>query len=86
VKNISGSKGFMWFIIILGAISGSILGEILGNNISQLALLKAAYTIGTTAPLVLDLKVLVLTFGLQFHINIMTIIGTILAIIIYRRY
>ncbi|MBP1744299.1 MAG: hypothetical protein H6Q58_1277 [Firmicutes bacterium] len=86
MKVSSNGKGFMWFIIILGAVSGSIIGDIVGNNVSWLSFLKASYSIGTQAPLVLDLKVLVLTLGLNFKINIMSIIGTIMAIILYKRY
>jgi hypothetical protein len=86
VKVSANGKGFMWFIIILGAVSGSIIGEIAGNSISWLSVLKASYSIGTQAPLVLDLKVLVLTLGLNLKINIMAIIGTVLAIILYKRY
>lgn len=86
MKVSANGKGFMWFIIILGAISGSIIGDIVGSSISWLSLLKASYSIGTQAPLTLDLKVLVLALGLNFKINIMSIIGTITAIILYKRY
>lgn len=86
VKGISKGAGFKWFVIILGAVSGSIIGDILGSNISQLSFLKAAYSIGTAEPLIVNLKIFVLTLGLNFNINIMTIIGTIVAIILYRRY
>jgi hypothetical protein len=86
VKVSSNGKGFMWFIIILGAVSGSIIGDIAGSNISWLSFLKASYSIGTQSPLVLDLKVMVLALGLNFKINIMSIIGTVMAIILYKRY
>jgi len=86
VKVSSNGKGFMWFIVILGAVSGSIIGDIIGSNIAWLSLLKDSYSIGTQTPFVLDLKVLVLTLGLNFKINIMSIIGTIMAIILYKRY
>ena len=86
VKGMVKAGGFRWFVIILGAVSGSILGDILGNNISQLSFLKAAYSIGTAAPLIVNLKIFVLTLGFNFNINIMTIIGTIMAIMLYRRY
>jgi hypothetical protein len=86
VKASSNGKGFVWFIVILGAVSGSIIGDIIGSNITWLSLLKDSYSIGTQTPFVLDLKVLVLTLGLNFKINIMSIIGTIMAIILYKRY
>jgi len=86
VKASSNGKGFVWFIIILGAVGGSIIGDIIGSNITWLSLLKDSYSIGTPAPFVFDLKVFVLTLGLNFKINIMSIIGTIMAIILYKRY
>ena len=86
MKASSNGKGFVWFIIILGAVGGSIIGDIIGSNIAWLSLLKDSYSIGTQTPFVLDLKVLVLTLGLNFKINIMSIIGTIMAIILYKRY
>lgn len=86
MKGIGKGSGFKWFIIILGAVSGSILGEILGSSFSNLSFLKAAYSIGTSSPMILDLKVFVFTLGLNFSMNIMTIVGTIVAIILYRRY
>ncbi len=86
MKGIAKNRGFMWFVIILGAVSGSILGEILGTSFQSMSFLKSAYSIGTYSPLVLNLKVLVLTLGLNFNINIMTIIGTIMAIILYKKY
>lgn len=86
MKVSSNGKGFMWFIVILGAVGGSIIGDIIGSNITWLSFLKDSYSIGTPAPFVLDFKVFVLTLGLNFKINIMSIIGTIMAIILYKRY
>ena len=40
---------------------------------------------GLESPIVLDLGLLVLTFGLQIQISIASIIGVVLAIIIYRK-
>lgn len=86
MKGIVKNRGFMWFVVILGAVSGSILGDILGSSFHSVDFLKSAYSIGTTTPFILNLKIFVLTLGLNFNINIMTIIGTIVAIILYRRY
>ncbi|MBC2580618.1 DUF4321 domain-containing protein [Clostridium sp. DJ247] len=80
------SISFLWFVIFLGAICGSLVGDILGNNVRILNFLKNSYAIGTSTPSVLDLKVVILTLGLNLNINIMTIIGIIMAIILYRRF
>lgn len=76
---------FFIFVIFLGAIGGSFLGDFLGANFKPVQFLKTTYTIGTSNPLNLDLKVLSMTFGINFNINIMTIFGIILAIILYKK-
>jgi hypothetical protein len=40
---------------------------------------------GLTSPIVLDLSIIKLTFGLQLKINIASIIGVAIAIFIYRK-
>lgn len=82
----NGKNSFLIFIILLGAISGSFIGDILGRNVKVLSFLKVAHPIGTSSPFVLNLKVVDLTFGINFYINIMTIVGVILAILLYRKY
>lgn len=79
------SKGFLFFIILIGAICGSLIGDMLGNHIKSLSILKTAYAIGTNKPLSIDLKILSLSFGVNFNISIMSIVGIILAIILYRK-
>jgi hypothetical protein len=74
------------FAILLGAISGSFMGEILANNFSNLGFLGKAYSIGLKSPIILDLKVVELAFGFGFNINLMSIIGVILAIILFRKF
>lgn len=79
------SRGFLFFIILIGAICGSLIGDMLGSNIKYLSPLKSAYSIGTSRPLSIDLKILSISFGINFSISIMSIIGIILAIILYRK-
>lgn len=79
------SKYFI-FVILLGGICGTILGDLIGTRFSNFVFLKSAYTIGTSKPLILDLKIMSLTLGVSFNINIMTIIGIILAILLYRKH
>ena len=80
------SISFLWFIIFLGAVCGSLIGDVLGNSLHILSFLRTSYTIGTATPIILNLKVMSLTLGLNFNINFVTIIGIIMAIILYRRY
>lgn len=86
VSGAEKSVSFLWFIIFLGAVLGSFIGDILGDKLTILSFFKNSYAIGTPTPIVLNLKIMVLTLGLNFNINIMTIIGIIMAIILYRRH
>ncbi|WMJ82397.1 DUF4321 domain-containing protein [Clostridium sp. MB40-C1] len=74
------------FIILLGAIAGNFIGDILGSSVKTLSFLKIAYPIGTSSPLVLNLKVIKLTLGIDFNINLMSIVGIVLAMVLYRKY
>lgn len=85
VRSTNKSTGFLIFIILLGGISGSLIGDLLGSSIKALQFLKNVYRIGTASPITLDLKVVSLSFGLNFNINLMAIIGIIVAIILYRK-
>ena len=53
-------------------------------GVHALSWLSYGQSFGLDSPLVLDLGVLVLTFALQIKITIASIIGVILAIVIYR--
>jgi len=86
LKSAEKKNSYFVFFILIGAISGSLIGELLGNNIGALNFLKSTYTIGMASPMLIDLKVLAITIGINFNINIMSIIGIVLAIILYRKY
>ncbi len=73
------------FLLIL--LSGIVLGGFIGylcRGISWLSWLNFGQTFGLSSPIVLDLGILVLTFGLTITINIASIIGIIIGIIIYK--
>lgn len=86
MKSAEKRNPYFIFFIMIGAISGSFIGELLGDNIGALKFLKSTYTIGMSAPMLIDFKVLAINFGINFNINIMSIIGIILAIILYKKY
>ena len=76
-----------WVLLIM-LLSGIVLGGFLGmltQNVSGLGWLDYGRSFGLESPLVLDLGLLVLTFGLTIHISIASIIGVVLAIINYRK-
>lgn len=76
-----------WVLLIM-LLSGIVLGGFLGmlaQNVAGLSWLDYGRSFGLESPIVLDLGLLVLTFGLTIHISIASIIGVVLAIIIYRK-
>lgn len=74
------------FIIFLlaGIVLGGLIGE-LAAKIDFLWWLGYGQEFGLTEPLKLNLQVVVLTFALQFKINVASIIGVALAIFLYRK-
>lgn len=80
------SKKNNWTLVIIllcGIVLGGFLGT-LASKISFLSWLGYGDTFGLTSPVVLDFGILVLTFGLTISINIASIIGLIIGIIVYR--
>ena len=71
-------------LLLAGLVIGGFIGEWLGTN-PTFAFLNYGKTFGLPQPMVLDLNVLQLTFGFTVKFNLASIIGIILAFIIYRR-
>ena len=85
MSNISKYKNgwLLWLFILICIVLGGLIAE-LTAGVHTLSWLSYGQSFGLNSPLVLDLGVLVLTFALQIKITIASIIGVILAIIIYR--
>lgn len=73
----------LFLLILSGIVIGGFIGQ-LTKGVSALSWLRYGQTFGLTNPIVLDLGVLVLTFGLTVKITIASIIGIVIALIIYR--
>lgn len=76
-----------WVLLIM-LLSGIVLGGFIGMltaNVSGLIWLNYGQSFGLENPIVLDLGLLILTFGLTIHISIASILGVVIAIIIYRK-
>lgn len=83
---VGNSRKNNWILVII-LLCGIVLGGYIGTLASHVGALKwLAYgnTFGLTSPIVLDLGILVLTFGLTISINIASIIGLIIGIIVYH--
>ncbi|RKD33198.1 DUF4321 domain-containing protein [Thermohalobacter berrensis] len=69
-------------LLIVGIVIGGVIGDLLSD---KLPILSKSYPVGLKEPVHLDLKVVDLTFGLLVNINVASIIGLILSILIFRK-
>lgn len=79
-----GKNAWALFLLLC---AGIVLGGFIGNltaGIPSLNWLNYGQSFGLQSPIVLDLGIMVITFGLSIKITIAGIIGVLLAIIIYR--
>ena len=77
---------YFWILLLL-MLAGIVLGSFVGTltqNISGFSWLSYGQSFGLSSPIVLDLGILVLTFGLTIHISIASIMGLLLAAIIFH--
>lgn len=77
----------IWILIVF-ILSGLVVGGLIGkltSGVSGLWWLSYGMDFGLDNPIVLDLSVVKITFGLVVNINISSIIGMVLAIFIYRK-
>ena len=77
-----------FWILVLFLLGGIVIGGLLGDLASKiefLSWLSYGQQFGLTSPIELDLSVIKITFALIFKINIASIIGIILAILIYKK-
>lgn len=79
-------KKFWVFLIFLfsGIILGGLLGE-LAANVSFLSWLAYGKSFGLTEPLVLDINILQVSFKFLVQLNVASIIGILIAILVYRK-
>lgn len=80
--------GVVILVVVAGLAVGSLLGELVGGLLPPgpaQDLLTHGPTIGLTSPAVLDLRFLALTFGLAFKINLVGVVGIVIAAFALRR-
>ena len=84
MANVAGkNKWTLLLILLCGIVLGGFLGYLCRNR-GWLSWLSYGQTFGLTEPVVLDLGILKLTLGLIININIASILGIIIGIIIYK--
>ena len=83
-KVFKGKNHWALFLLLL---AGIVLGGFIGTITAKVPILhwlSYGKSFGMVNPLVIDIGIMVITFGLSININLASIIGVILAIIIYR--
>ena len=83
------SSGMCALYMAIGAILGGILGELMKMSDMLAGLvpyLVTSYPVFDMAPVTLNLYVFRLTLGLAFEPNLMSILGVVLAVFIFRKY
>lgn len=73
----------LFLLLLVGIVVGGFIGSLAGDN-SLLYWLNYGQSFGFENPIVLNLGILIITFGLTIKITMASIIGVILAIVIYR--
>ena len=80
--------GLVLVAIVAGLVIGSLLGELLGQLVGAgwvQDLLTRGPTIGLTSPATLDLRLLSVTFGITFKVNVVGVLGIVIAALTVRR-
>lgn len=78
----SGRNGWIMLLMVMcGLVVGGFLGELLGKYVP---ILKYGYNLGVSAH-EWNFHVFRLTFGLDFNINMFSVLGIVIAIYLYRK-
>ena len=78
----SAVKRVNWVLVVLVLI-GFVIGGFIGTYFDG-TFLNYGQTFGLSSPVELDMGFVILTFGIQFHITIASVIGVIISFVIYR--
>lgn len=83
----NSNKGLVYLVLLLliCGLAGGAIGEALGENLKSLLFLKKYFLIGMPAPVTLDLKLISLTFGINFRVNILSLFGMLIGFFIYKK-
>lgn len=80
----AGKNNWALFLLVLaGIVIGSFIAQAV-HDISFLKWMSYGKNFGLTKPLTLDLGVLVLNFGLSIKITLGSIVGVVIAAIVYH--
>lgn len=75
---------WLWlFVLLSGLVLGGFIGDVIGAN-PTLSWLGYGYEFGLTEPLELDCYILKLTFAVTVRINIASVLGVFLSMLMYK--
>lgn len=80
--------GLVILVVVAGLAVGSLLGELLGSLLPSgwaRDLLTRGPSIGLTSPATLDLRFLAVTFGVVLKVNLVGVVGIVIAALALRR-
>ena len=83
------SNGLCVLYVVVGAILGGLLGELMKMSemlSGVVPYLVTSYPVFDMAPVTLNLYVFRLTLGLAFEPNLMSLLGVVLAVYIFKKY
>ena len=66
-------------IVLIGFVLGGFIGNLFDNSI-----INYSNTFGLDSPIILNLGFVILTFGLKIQISIASVIGVIIALLVYK--
>ena len=84
----SRGLGLIILIVVAGLVVGSLLGELVASVLPAGTiqdLLTRGPQIGLTPPATIDLRFVALTFGMMLKVNVVGILGVVLAAFALRR-
>jgi len=80
--------GLVVLVVVAGLVVGSLLGDLLGHLLPSGWLqdvLTKGPTIGLTPPSTLDLRLVSLTLGFAFKVNLVGVLGIVISALTLRR-
>ena len=84
MKGEGGKNSWALFLMILaGIVLGGFIG-MLAEGVPALSWIGYGQSFGLESPITMNLGILIISFGLSIKITIASILGVVLAIIIYR--
>ncbi len=71
-----------WILVVLVLI-GFVIGRFIGTYFDG-SFLNYGQSFGMSSPVELNLGFIILTFGLQFQITIASVLGVVIALLVYK--